>query len=85
VAKTSPVSFRTAGADPVDPSIRALIVGDSLLTGGHAVTPAPRSESVHQKIELLWQIITEMWREMHMRATPSPATHGRKACAVMLW
>jgi len=39
VAETSPVSFRTAGADLVDPSIRAPIVGESPLTSGHAVTP----------------------------------------------
>jgi len=53
VAEISPVSFRTAGADPVDPSIRALIVGEFPLTGGHAVTPAPSTDSALQKLDLL--------------------------------
>ena len=52
----------------------APIAKKSVPTGGHAVAPAPRSSSVHQKFELLWQIISSMRREIHMRATPSPAT-----------
>jgi len=63
-AVTRPVSLGTAGTDPMDPSIRAPIVGESLPAGGHSGTPAPRSDSVHQKIDLLWQIITGMQREM---------------------
>ena len=76
VAETRPVSVRTAGADPMDPSIRAPIVGESPLTGGHAVTPAPRTDSVQQKFDLLWQIITGMEREMRERVLPSPTTEN---------
>ena len=73
MAETSPVSVRPSGADTLDPSIRAPIVGESLVTGGHAVTPAPRTVTAQQKLDLLWQMITEMRRDMHMSATPSPA------------
>jgi len=77
VAKTRPVSVRNVGADPVDPSIRAPVVGESFSTGGHAVTPTPRSDSVHQKLDLLWQIITGMQREMRERVLPSsPSENG---------
>jgi len=38
------------------------------------VTPAPRTVTAQQKLDLLWQIITEMRRDMHMCAAPSPAT-----------
>jgi len=75
-AETCPVPVSTNGADPVDPSIRAPIVGESLSTGGHAVTPAPRSDSVHQKLNLLWQIITGMQREMRERILPPPTTEN---------
>jgi len=44
--------------------------------GGHAVTPAPRTVTAQQKFDLLWQIITEMQREMHMHAMRSPATEN---------
>ena len=73
MAETSPVSVRPSGADTLDPSIRAPIVGESLVTGGHAVNPVPRTVTAQQKLDLLWQMIAEMQREMHMCATPSPA------------
>jgi len=76
VIETCFVSFRDAGADPVDPSIRAPIVGESSVTVCHAVTPAPRSDSVHQKLDLLWQVITGMQREMRERVLPSPTTEN---------
>jgi len=73
VAETSPVSVRPSGADTLDPSIRAPIVGQSLVTGDPIVTPAPRTVTAQQKLDLLWQMITEMRRDMHMSATPTPA------------
>jgi len=85
VVETSPVSVRPSGADTLDPSIRAPIVGDSLLTGGNAVTPAPRTVTAQQKLDLLWQLITEMQREMHMSATPSPAIEYGTPDGVMVF
>ena len=76
VAETRPISVRTAGADPVDPSIRAPIVGESPPPGGHAVTPAPRTDSVQQKLDLLRQSITGMQREMRECVLPFPTTES---------
>ena len=76
VAETSPVSVRPIGADPLDPSIRIPIVGESLSTGDPIVTPAPRTVTAQQKLDLLWLMITEMRRDMHMSATPLLVAHA---------
>jgi len=55
VAETSPVSVRLSGADTLDPPIRAPIVGESLVTGGHSVTPAPRTVTAQQKLVMVFR------------------------------